>query len=84
LHPIAIHLILYDKEIYSIFLFSLKQSLQDNRHKLDAVHYKQTTVQQTIGQRDELINQLLVKSTELNKKVRYKKQNTNTIDSMSI
>ncbi len=53
-----------------------KQSLENNRHTFDKIHYKKTSFQQTIDERDELIDQLLVTSIELNNKVSWKKINS--------
>jgi len=53
----------------SILFFLFKQSLEDNRHTFDKLHYKKSTIQQTIDQRDELINRLMTISIQLNNEV---------------
>jgi hypothetical protein len=49
--------------------FFFNQSLQYNRHTYDKMHYKKVITQQTIGEREEKIDQLLTKSLQLNEKV---------------
>jgi hypothetical protein len=61
-----IFIALFDTQIYS---FSFKQTLEDNRHTFDKVHYKKSSIRQSIDERDELIDELLTKSIELNDKV---------------
>ncbi|CAF1204853.1 unnamed protein product [Rotaria sp. Silwood1] len=48
---------------------SLSQSLQVSRHTFDKVHYQRTSVQQTCVERDQIIDQLMVASIQLNNKV---------------
>ncbi len=52
-----------------------KQSIEYNRHALDKAHYKKSSVLQSIDNRDELIDQLLATSIELNDKVSRRKKN---------
>jgi hypothetical protein len=57
-------------ELKKSVVFFIQQSLQDKRHTFDKVHYKKDNIQQTIDERDELIDQLLAISLDLNDKVR--------------
>lgn len=50
-------------------IFFFKQSLESNRHTFDKMHYKKSSTLQTISEREEIINQLLKKSFQLNEKV---------------
>jgi len=61
-----------------IWFVSFKHSLEDNRHTFNKAHYKKSSVQQTVEERDGLINQLLTISNQLNDKVSHTFQTKNS------